>query len=234
MKLERPIGLGSKTTVNIQGATSHVEGLPKHQYVKALRRTNRSRMLRCDQAMRLSVPNHRMLALLALIPMLDLALPKEAIELEGLYVIRRGFEIISVDLAPKGAMSLTQRYDHPGESKWDGHWGFDGKRLTVTLRYIRAGQKKVVTYTWVPLVWGERLMLVDEMELKAGVITKLFREEADRLNRLGKRDDTEMTLTTVAVRVKERNGKLPIRNGKILAPKEFEALLEGIEIRLPQ
>ncbi|MEX2242446.1 MAG: hypothetical protein WD716_01230 [Fimbriimonadaceae bacterium] len=173
--------------------------------------------------------------ILALTLACGLSLPKEAKELEGLYVLGNGYGVTTIELKPEGGITKTDRFDHPGVSVWEGSWQFDKVtlKLKVLLRYAMKEEGKVVAYTWVPLVWGDRLILADEEELIEGIVAKRFRTEVERLNDLGERDSLEMGRTNVAVRIKRKEDKLPHRYGKILAPKEFEKQFEGINLRLP-
>jgi hypothetical protein len=75
-------------------------------------------------------------------------------------------------------------------------------------------------------------MLVDPEELEAGVVARRFRQEANRLNKLGKRDNEENMFTVFAVKVPNREAKPPQRYGRIFAPMEYMDAFLGIYIRV--
>lgn len=171
---------------------------------------------------------------LALTLVVSQQFPKDASDLEGLYVIRRGLENIQIELLAGGSLTMAQQYDHPGDFQWKGKWEFKNEKLQVVVKYPQGDKMRQIAYSWVPLVWGDRLMLVDETEVREGIVGQLVRQDVERLHDLGKRDDNEMTYTKLAVRVAKRDDKLPLRYGKIVATEEFEAYFADVDLRLPK
>lgn len=161
-------------------------------------------------------------------------LPTTAKDVAGIYVVRLGFEVDTFEFKEDGAFTQTAQHDHPGKTTWNGKWSYENGVVHVEVVFKRNGKENLSKFDCIPLAWGDRSILVSPEELKAGVVARLFREEADRVNKLGKRDVSENTLTKAPVKVKKKTDNLPFRYGKVVAPEAYRPLFEGIEIVIGQ
>lgn len=159
------------------------------------------------------------------------ALVVNADQVSGLYVIKNGLEIVTIDLKNNGELVETSRPDHPGFRKYVGAWWVQNNVVHVAVPYKIRGKYEVQRDRWILLVWGERHMLVDAEELEAGIVSRYFREDANRLNKLGGPDKQENLFTRFAIRVPTIDAKLPRRYGRIRVPIQYQRSCVGIEIR---
>jgi len=152
--------------------------------------------------------------------------PVDAKDLVGTYHYSTGFHVIKLELRPKGLVkAATWSDDGSGNAEWSGTWKFGDD--VVTTEDSTWGR-----YEWVPMVWGDRFLLVEKLELMEGRTKVKLLQEVDKIHKMGERGEDPDTLT-VLTRVPEGAKVLPKRYGKITAPKRFQKYVEGIDLKWP-
>jgi hypothetical protein len=158
---------------------------------------------------------------LAFLPSVDL--PKLHADVLGTYVSWRGFANYEYRLLPKGKLTITVKPDHPGSTTFVGNWKFAYGTVSAAIEYRRGNQLLRDDFLIVPIVFGDRLMLVDAEELQRGVVSRLFRKVG--VNEGGRTFGSSKTDLPFPVRVLSASSPLPKIYGMPKAPEPYHALL---------
>lgn len=163
--------------------------------------------------------------------------PRHPSDLVGTYRMSGGFSSSELVFKDNGTLSISTAHDHPGpRSKQVGKWRFDGDTIFVEIWYRSRHKLELESYMWAPVVFGDRLMIVDVNNLLDGQAVRVLSDVGkvskafDRWRRFG----TEPTDVPFPVRVNRVEGASLRMYGKVRTTKLYESLISEIpELKVP-
>lgn len=155
------------------------------------------------------------------------ALPRAARDVEGTYVLWSGFAVTRYEFKSGGKLVIGAAYDHPGGRTWIGNWSFEEGAVRVAIPYLSGGQRRLAPALFVPVAWGDRLLLLNAEELFEGDLPRLMRRVGSPVPGTSRRFGDQKTDLRVLTRSPSAEAPLARIFGKPRAPSPYDRLLDG-------
>lgn len=155
-------------------------------------------------------------------------LPKQASDLIGRYQSSSGFSVAVYDLCPNGVVKVTTRHDHPGKSNVvKGTWRFEHDQVWISFGFKIAGKWGVEESSFVPVVWGNRTMLVLDEDLLSGFFSSRVSKAMAQMRAGLPRTVADSATFVRGLTRSESAWPLPPVYGKPAVPALYRSLLEA-------